>query len=508
MIATMPGYRPINKAKKIDIAFLFQAGTVWPSWESVYRVCINDERFNVRLILITDITVEASHNIGAETFLVENGISYEKAEDIDLNEYIPHIAVVQFPYDAAFHTPEMLSLQLKNRGSRVVYIPYGIEISDTMVAKKDHFYSRVVENAWRIYTSSEGINEEYQKYCRNRNAVRVTGSPKFDSIHDRKKFALNSEYVSEVSGRKIVVWKIHFPKKNNADGRTVMITPDIREYLKFAEIMDYYEDLFFILMPHPKILGKMTESDCQGDESMIRDMRLLLDTVDAKDNAVIDTSRDYRNSLYNADAIVMDRSAVMVEAAMLDVPVLIMQNSDYEEPMIKPVQEVVDSCMKGSTCDDIAGFLDAFCSDDRSKLKDRKRVIDRWFPFLDGKCGERIARDMFESIYGEDVERLPRVVLYGTGEVASYYMKEQGWSNPKGFEIVLICDSNESKQGTDYYGYGVCSPSAIRETEFDYIVVMTEPHFYEIQKSLVYDLYIDDRKVLRLDEFITYILGN
>lgn len=502
-------YRILKRDEKIDIAFLFQAGTVWPSWESVYKACLVEERINVKMILVSRQTVEASHNVDAERFLIDQGISYEREEDIDFISYIPHIVMIQFPYDSAFHTPDMLSLNFKLRGSRVVYIPYGIEISDTQIARKDHFNSRVVENAWRVYTSSKGILDEYFKFCRNRDAVRVTGSPKFDSIYNRVDYPMNPEFIKKANGRKIVVWKMHFPKKNNVDGNVTMITPEVEEYLRFVKRMATYTDLFFIVMPHPKILGKMTASDSQGDNSMITMMREVLDIASKCENSIVDTAKDYRNSLYNADAIIMDRSAVMIEAAMLDMPVLIMKNATYDEPMTLPVQEVIQKCFMGTKYEDMDDFIGSIREERTVIVHDRTEIVKQWFPFLDGKCGTRIVKDMVDSVCSErNSDRRIQIILYGIGEVASYYMRDEGWEKTDLFNVVAVSDSSASKWGKDFFGFQVIPPEDIKNMNYDYIVIMTEPYFYNIQYFLINEIYLCDRRIVRLDEFVAEILNS
>jgi hypothetical protein len=92
-------------------------------------------------------------------------------------------------------------------------VPYGIEISDTQIAREDHFHSFVVENAWRVYTCCEGIKEEYNNYCHNRSAFRAFGSPKFDAISNKESVPLNEEITRQSKGKKKIVCKMHFPKK-------------------------------------------------------------------------------------------------------------------------------------------------------------------------------------------------------------------------------------------------------------------------------------------------------
>lgn len=499
-------YRRLLPGEKIEAAFLFQAATVWPSWESVYQECRRNPHFKVRLILVSEATVEISHSVGADEYLKQLGLPYEYYEEVDFEKYRPHIVFVQFPYDAAFHTPDTLSLRFVKLGIRVVYIPYGIEIADTEMARKDHFNSRVVENAWRIYTSSDGILAEYKKYCRNRNAVRVTGSPKFDCLVRAEEYPMSDKVKELADGRRVIVWKMHFPKKNRVEGEIHMITPELAEYIGFAGQLERFSDFFFVILPHPKMSGRMAASDLQGDDTLIADVRRLLERIEENQNTYIDSSVDYRNSLYHADAIVMDRSAVMVEAAMLNVPVLLMQNAHYTEPLTMPVQELMNVCEHGTTCGDICRFVENLRLGIETDGGRRRQVISKHFPFLDGRCGERIVRDILGSMEKKhDGKRLPQVILYGTGEVANYYMEKQHWPKPECFRIIAVADSDKSKQGRRFYGYQIISPEEIASLEFDAIVVMTEPNFYEIQKKLVYELYLDDRRILRLDEFITVL---
>lgn len=496
-------YRPWKKGEKVEVLFLFQAGTVWASLESVYESCKADARFDVMLALIEETTVETAHMLGARRFLEEKGLEYHMYSELDLENYRPHIVFIQFPYDAAFHTPETLSIQFAMRGTRVVYVPYGIEISDTEIARKDHFHSFVVENAWRIYTCCEGIKKEYGKYCHNRSAVRVTGSPKFDALSYRERFPLHSEIVERCAGRKVVVWKMHFPKKIRENGSVFQITPYLKEYIVFANGLRKYEDLFFVALMHPKMRGKLVASDMQGDETLTVQIRELMSVLEKQENVYIDCADDYRNTFYHADAIMMDRSAVMVEAAMLDVPVLFMKNQDYSETMTKPVERIVSTFVQGNTCREMDSFLEGFRRGEDKNRMLRKNAVAENMPLCDGLCGERIKEDILLGLICEwETTGIPRVVLYGTGEICRYYMEQQHWDRPGAFELLAVADSNPAKWGTDYYGSTIISPECLKELDFDAVVIMTEAHYFEIKKSLVYEFYIDERKIWRLDEFV------
>ena len=214
----------------------------------------------------------------------------------------------------------------------------------------------------------------------------------------------------------------------------------------------------------------------------------------------IDGEDDYRNTLYHADAIILDRSAVMIEAAMLDVPVLLMKNDDYSEPMTRPVDEVCESFYQGTRYKDIVSFLEDFRHGIDNKKIYRKSAIDKNFPFNDGNCGTRIKNDIVKSLNESD--DILRIVLYGTGEICKYYMKKQNWATTDQFEIIGVVDSSASKWGSEFYGHVIMSPDDLKKVDFDAIVITTEPHYFEIKKRLVYDLYFDERDIWRLDEFV------
>lgn len=508
-------YTPCREGETIRVIFLFQAASVWASWESVYEACLADGNMDVKMLLLTKPGVERAQMISARDFLVRRGIPYENFEAFDLERYKPHAAFVQFPYDLSYHTPGTLSLRLKEKGIRIAYIPYGIEISDEENARRDHFENFVVENSRWIFTCCETIKEEYRKYCRNREAVRVCGSPKFDGFVRKGDYPLVREFGKKANGRKIVLWKMHFPKKIYADGAVRQITPDLDEYIRFAEELGKYRDLFFIVMPHPKMLYGMVESDIKGDTSLKKKADELLHIIQEADNAVVDTSDDYRNSLYHSDVIIMDRSAVMIEAAMTGKPVLLMRNSNYQEKWTNGVRQVADMFAQGSRAEDMEQFLESACGESCLRQEKTETVLEQYFPYQDGLCGWRIKelvkREMAQETEEEKTVKKLKIVLYGAGDVCRYYLEEgfikTGWSG-ENCEIVAIMDGNPLKWGTEIHGYGIKSPEILHEIEYDAVVIMTEQNYFEIKKELVYAFIIDEREIWRLDEFLHEFSGD
>lgn len=500
-------YTPHEEGENIRIIFLFQAASVWASWESVYEACVEDRNIEVRMLLLTKTSVEKAQMISAKEFLEKKKIPYVLFEQFDIESYRPHVAFVQFPYDLSYHTPEVLSLRLKEKGIRIAYIPYGIEISDEENARRDHFENFVVENSRWIFTCCETIREEYRRYCRNRDAVRVCGSPKFDGVAHKEAYPLAEEFKEKCQGRKVVLWKMHFPKKISVAGKVVQITPQLDEYIRFAQELEQYRDIFFIVMPHPKMLYGMVGSDIKGDTSLWEKVQELFHIIRGKENTVIDVSDDYRNTLYHVDAIILDRSAVMIEAAMTGKPVLLMKNRVYQEKWTKGVRQVADTFSQGYTTSDMERFVNILQERVLWQKESRDEVLEAYFPYRDGRCGCRIIETIKAEL--EEAEREAdskiKAVLYGVGDVCRYYLEEglkkAGWSGDV-CEVAAIVDGNPLKWGTEMDGYRIEPPEVLCEMDWDVVVIMTEQNYFEIKKKLVYGFFIDERKIWRLDEFL------
>lgn len=383
---------PYYSGEKVRIVFLFQIASFWPSWDSFYRACVADGRMDVRLVFLDETATEDVQMKSAETFLKEKGLDYVNYEDFDLAGFGPHVLVMQTPYDNWHRKPAHWSVNYEGRGIRLVYIPYGIEISDTEDSHYLHFHTSVIENCWRIYTFSDRMKRDYQKYAHNCNAVRVLGLPKFDGLYGKQQSKMDPEIERKRKGRKIVLWKLHFPKEIIEEGRTVTVTPDLSVYIDFAGRLREFREFFFIFMPHPRFLSAKTGPEQAGK------IRKLFDTVSEQDNAFVDMRDDYRESLINADYIIIDRSAVMVEAGALGGPVLYMSNAEYYEPVTEAIRPLIDSYYQGTSAEDMVRFMERCREGWDPNREARQYAFKQCIPYFDGKCGERIRDDIVRDL--------------------------------------------------------------------------------------------------------------
>jgi hypothetical protein len=488
-------YLELQEREKIRIAFLFQMASFWPSWETFFLECVNDPRFDVKLYLVQDGVDISRHTESAESFLQENNLDFIPFDYSNFRKFNPHIAVIQTPYETLHRKPYLYSLRLKRLEIRVIYIPYGIELADTAAARHDHFREPVLKNAWRIYTLSDEFKREYEKYCENAQAVRALGLPRFDSLVQKHRFTLSNDLQSRIKGRKIVVWHTHFAKVILDSGVEKQVTPYLEEYIEFAEkLADYQKELFFIFLPHPRF------GDDAVNETNNRKSAKLLEIIGSAPNTYIDRADDYRPSLLNANVIITDRSALMIESAVVGVPVLYLENIDYREPIFPPLVPLMESYYKGTGSKDIVKFLDMVHSGIDEKKPARESALRKCIPYMDGKCAERIKNDILSSNYEKPLQKKEKIIIFGTGflykKIMSFY------KFPDNCEIVALSDNNGDKWHKELDGIQVIPPEKINTLDFDKIIIMATNVFEEqIYKQLRFDLEIPANKI----EFCEYL---
>lgn len=486
-------YIPYKSGEKVRIAIIYQVASFWPSIESFYEECVKDADVDIRIFFIGAVSAEKAQVLGSDRFLAEKGIPFSDYSEGAIRDFLPHVAFYQTPYDVSFRNPDALTIHLKRMGIRIAYIPYGIEIADTEDARWWHFHTFVVKNAWRIYTFSERMKADYWQYCSNRHAVRALGIPKLDSIAHKDQ--VNRDRIREAAGgRKIILWKLHFPKLIFEGIIKKQVTPDLQEYQKFAEMVEGYKWAYFVVMPHPMFFSETI------NQGLAVEGRKLLERLATKENVFIDRAQDYRTSLYAADAIIVDRSALMVESGFLDVPVLYMKNSDYEEPLTQAIKPLVDSYEQGTTCEDMCQFVEKL-DESGEIIAGRIRVARQAaFPYEIGECGKHILEDLKQSL----LQKLPgsiRIAFFGAGFPGKHYIDELQIKNNPDFEIICISDNDRRKWGTQWAGITVIPPEEVKKQELDLIVISSENYYMPIKKQLVYELFLEERKILPLDVF-------
>lgn len=403
------GLIPYDNEEYIRIMFLFQAASFWPGWESFYRECVKDERIHVKFMLLDELYGDTTQMLTARQFLTEKNIPYEVYTKKKFSIFSPHVLVMQTPYDYGHRSPSVRSAAFKKTGTRIMYIPYGIELADTEHARDAHFFNAVVRNAWRVFTFSERMREDYRFYCPNYRAVKCVGHPKFDALCHREELTLPPKLQQRIKGRKVLIWHVHFPKLvPQPDGSETMATPKLEVYLEFAQyVLGRKEDLFVILLPHPKFMD--------GEGELGVKAKRLVDQLSDAENVYVDWADDYRPTLVNGDYMITDRSALMVEAGITGMPILYMYNSDYYEPLTEAIRPIMESYYQGTTCLEMQKFVAQCLAGGDPRKEERIRSFQENIGFLDGRSGWRIKEHIVQALQDENKdEALEKIVAMET----------------------------------------------------------------------------------------------
>jgi len=491
-------YTPYLPNEKIRIAFLFQIPSFWPNWESFYNACLNDGRFDVKLLWLSVQSIFSFQMKTAEQFLSASNLQYELFDEQNFISYSPHVVVIQSPYDTSHRTTNTFSRCFRSCGARIVYIPYGIEISDIGTSRIRHFYQFTILNAWRIYTFSDEMRTDYVKHCPNRSAVRALGHPKFDGYADKSRFLLPKKMRIDATGRKILLWKMHFPAIRREGQQDVQITPNIGEYIRFATWIATRDDFYFIFLPHPLIASGGT------DEMFKPQMAQLMAILESAANVYIDCADDYRSALLNSDAIIIDRSSLMVEAGVTGKPILYMHNPENTEKLTDAIVPLIESYYQGTTAEDMIHFVEMFRSGIDPNRELRENAFRICVPFTDGMCGIRISDDIANSVIAEQSAAKRKIAIFAVGNQFHYH-GGKGLLQNKNIEIVVFSDNNAALWGTDFCNIPIVEPLKLRECYFDVIVIFSELFFGEIYRQLVFEINVDIDKIFRLDKFFIWL---
>jgi CDP-glycerol glycerophosphotransferase (TagB/SpsB family) len=221
--------------------------------------------------------------------------------------------------------------------------------------------------------------------------VRSFGHPKFDRLNRENFPSLPEEIKKKAKDRKVLLLKVHFPKKVNGK----MITPSVDMYKNFINKLPQYKNLFCIFMPHPKFYEQLEE--VLGNEKL-KEFKEVLDNAD---NVIEYNDDDYRPVLMNCDYYIVDRSALMIEAAVTEKPILYVSTKNPEK-MTAPVQKIVDTYYQATTGKELINFLDEIVIPDKDPLKEERLSVFRSIiPDMKGKSGFLIKEDIVNSLKKE-----------------------------------------------------------------------------------------------------------
>ncbi len=111
-----------------------------------------------------------------------------------------------------------------------------------------------------------------------------------------------------------------------------------------------------------------------------------------------------------------------------------------------------------------------------------------------------MSRGQAQRISGTGNETIG-IVFFGAGFICRHYIERLGIMDNPAFSVLGLSDNDPAKWGTVQAGVKVLPPQELKTVEFDILVITSEQYFMPIKKKLVYELFLEEEKIIRLDVF-------
>jgi len=305
---------------KVKIVFFTQEYSIWPSLQSFYDACNNDERFIAQLVYIP-FNHPNKKNVYIEGQQVPNeemepywktGYPIMPCTMYDISKESPDVAVFVKPYDMI---PMQFYIHEVDKVVRhCIYISYGFE---TAAWNLDLCFRLPCQHvAWKFIVYGDIVKKFADKvsYNQGKNVV-AWGHPRADyySNVEEKRNSIPEEWKKKIKNRKTVLWNSHHSLNEGAGAGTFFIWKE--------EVFSYFNnhpDIVLLWRPHPLMFGALVNNRLMTES----ELNSLIETVEKKDNVILDSSLDYIKSFYASDAIITDGSSFLIEYLYTERPLI------------------------------------------------------------------------------------------------------------------------------------------------------------------------------------------
>ncbi|RYE41858.1 MAG: class I SAM-dependent methyltransferase [Hyphomicrobiales bacterium] len=381
---------PYIEGQSIRLVFLVQHASSWACWRSIWLATQRDPQFVVKVILTPFVHHLTSEAVTFDTLkqqMLDEGVPFHPLAYFDLEVFAPHVAFVQNPYDET--RPHHIRMPaLASMGTRVVYVPYGLEMGAGAWNHCAQFDTEVHRRAWRIYSRSERHRQMLGKHCAVGNGhVVVTGHPKFDVDDESPRSATAAQWLHHAAGRKIVLWTPHF---------SVAGAPAWSTYNVYGQfILEEFErqpGLFLLMRPHPMFFSALRQATTDGAARV----DALRERIKAMPNAALDELPSHADAFRVSHALMADVGSFLLEYLPQDKPMLYLE---LERGIgMNDDGDVTDSFYVAKTTADIEQFLGMVDAGQDPRANERPIAIQNFLYRMDKGAGARIFEDIKQSI--------------------------------------------------------------------------------------------------------------
>ena len=374
---------------KCHILFLVQEETVWPSLESVYLAMAQDERFEPKLVYVPfqhQNMILKDDNL--EMYL-QKGLPIVNYIDYDLSIDNPDIVFFAKPYN---NIPRRFCVsEVEKIVDRLVYIPYGMEITKSLIFYG--FQTYLHYRAWRHIVYGESAKKVGTDYgYRNGENIVVWGHPKADNYLPNRQYNIPREWNDKIKGKKVVLWCPHHTIKPGPE----CVSTWLDYYKKIFSLFEKKQDIVLLWRPHPLLFGAIVNNGYMSQSELDE----FISKKTTCENIILDRTPDYRPSFFISDAIITDGTTFSLEYLYTGKPLMV---TSHDLDHFYHYQEMEKSIYIGKSFEDITLFVEN-CSAEKDPLKEKRMDFRRKMFFIPQNMttGEYIRDQLLHDLMVEE----------------------------------------------------------------------------------------------------------
>lgn len=388
--------RELQRKDVITVAFVTMNISMW-KYQYLYDLLKKNSRF--KLYIIISPSVKFSHNVMVkDAQLMRQYFSERNMEYIDWD--LEHGA---FPVsikdtinpDILFYTQPYKNVFTRNhsyylfKDKLIGYIPYAFYSLNI----ESIYNLPMVNNAWKVYYSTETQLKLAQKYAENkgRNVV-VTGYADYDRFVQSQKFD-----VWKIKNRiiKRIIWAPHFSIRKASSIKGFAPRSNFLELADFMlDISEKYAGVLQIAFkPHPRLLTELYDHPDWGKEKADNYYKKWKEMPYGQ----LETG-DFVNLFYFSDALIHDSGSFVMDYLYFDKPQLFLTKdvNIQKKEADKIARIAYDSIYIGYSHDSIEVFIkDVVIKGEDVKSEMRKKLV---YDYLLPPCGKFASQNIYDDI--------------------------------------------------------------------------------------------------------------
>lgn len=311
----------MNLNKKINVVFMPYKITMWDSLQSIYQACINDDRFNVEVVVIPYYEKSTGN-------LIYEGKRFKDIDLIHYNDYelekkdIDYVFVHNV-YDDFNSITEVdsrfFTSNLKKYTKKLIYVPYYIPTPS--FGDRTIYTIKGIDNVDKIILSSEFTKKAAIIMGLPEEKILVLGSPKFDYVKNKLKNPTPIlEWEKIIDERKTIL----------LDTGCLFFDKGLESFLMIERIFDFvrYNNAVIIWRPHP--LTKSSAKSCNPEfEYKLNELyENIKNKCEYYPNIILDETDDYVNSFNYADLLITDGGSLFPLFMVTQNPIMILNEKE------------------------------------------------------------------------------------------------------------------------------------------------------------------------------------